>query len=146
MAASASDQTLGTHRRWLVPWHFIAFPILAINVIVAAVAVFKNPGLASVWWLLISIALLLTVFTARNMASTVQDRVIRLEERLRLNQLMPGREAEIAKLTVDQLVGLRFAGDGEVGDLVDKALAGTLKGSEAIKKEVKTWRGDVLRV
>ena len=146
MAVSAAEQTYETHHRWLVPWHFIAFPLLAANVIVAAIAVFKNPGFTTTWLLLVAIALLLTLFTARGMATVNQDRLIRLEERLRLNRLMPGREADIDKLTVDQLVGLRFASDGEVAGLVDRVLAGDLKGRDDIKKEVKTWRGDTLRV
>jgi len=129
-----------------VPWHFIAFPLLLINVIVAAVALFKNPGLTTVWLLLVAIALVLTVFTARSMATVNQDRLIRLEERIRLNQLMPGREADVAKLSLDQLVGLRFADDAEAPGLVDRIMAGDLSDREDIKKEVKVWRGDTLRV
>ena len=146
MAVSAAEQTYETHGRWLVPWHFIAFPLLAINVIVAAVALFKNPSLTTVWLLLVAVALLLTILTARTMATITQDRIIRLEERLRLARLMPGREADIARLAVDQYVGLRFASDEEVPGLVDRVLAGELKDSKAIKKAVKTWRGDTLRV
>ncbi len=146
MAVSAAEQTYETHHRWLVPWHFIAFPLLAANVIVAAIAVFKNPGFTTTWLLLVAIALLLTIFTARGMATTNQDRLIRLEETLRLNRLMPGREADIAKLTVAQLIELRFASDEEAPQLVDRALAGDFKGRNDIKKEVKSWRGDTLRV
>ena len=146
MAASAADQTYATHARWLVPWHFIAFPVLAINVVVAAVALFKNPDMTAVWPLLVAIALVLTVFTARTMATSVQDRVIRLEERIRLNQLMPGREADIAKLTLAQLIGLRFASDEEAPELVESVLAGKLSDQKDIKKAVKVWRGDTLRV
>ena len=145
MAQSAAEQTYATHNRWLVTWHFIAFPLLAINVIVAAVVLFKNPGLTTVWLLLVAIALVLTVFTARAMAITNQDRLIRLEERLRLNRLMPGREDDVAKLSVDQLVGLRFASDAEAPGLVDRVLAGDLSGRKDVKKAVKVWRGDTLR-
>ncbi len=146
MARSAAEQNYDNHNRWLVPWHFIAFPVLAINVIVAAVALFKNPGSTTVWLLLVAIALVLTVFTARTMAITNQDRLIRLEERIRLNQLMPGREADVANLSVEQLVGLRFASDEEAPGLVDRVLAGDLGDQKSIKKAVKVWRGDTLRV
>jgi len=142
----ATPQDYKTHRRWLVPWHFFAFPVLAVNVIVAAVALFKNPGATSAWWLAVSLALAITVFTARTMSITTQDRLIRLEERLRLQSLMPGREADIARLTVDQLIGLRFADDREVPALVDKVLSGEVAGREDIKKAVASWRPDTLRV
>lgn len=145
MAVSAAEQTYDTHARWLVPWHFIAFPVLAINIIVAAIEVFKNPGFTTGWWLLVSIALVLTVFTARTMAISVQDRVIRLEETLRLNRLMAGRENDVAKLTVEQLVGLRFAADDEVVGLADRVLTGEVVGQKDIKKAVKNWRGDTRR-
>ena len=146
MARSAAEQTYATHNRWLVPWHFIAFPLLLINVIVAAVALFKNPGLTTVWLLLVAVALVLTIFTARSMATVNQDRLIRLEERIRLNQLMPGREADVAKLPVEQLVALRFASYAEAPGLVDRVLSGDLSGRNDIKKAVKVWRGDTLRV
>ncbi len=146
MARSSAEQTYATHNRWLVPWHFIAFPLLLINVIVAAVALFKNPGSTTVWLLLVAVALVLTVFTARTMAITNQDRLIRLEERIRQNQLRPGREADVTKLAVDQLVALRFASDAEAPGLVDRVLAGDLSGRNDIKKAVKVWRGDTLRV
>lgn len=146
MARSAAEQTYATHNRWLVPWHFIAFPLLLINVIVAAVALFKNPGLTTVWLLLVAVALVLTIVTARSMATVNQDRLIRLEERIRLNQLMPGREADVAKLPVEQLVALRFASDAEAPGLVDRVLSGDLSGRNDIKKAVKVWRGDTLRV
>ncbi len=140
------SQSYANHRRWLVPWHFIAFPILAINVIVEAIDVFQVPTIGSVWQLLVAIALVLTIFTARNMAITNQDRIIRDEERLRLARLMPGREAEIDRLSIDQLIGIRFASDAEAPGLVDRALAGELPGREDIKKQIKDWRADTKRV
>ncbi len=144
--ASSVPQNYANHRRWLVPWHFIAFPILAINVIIAAVDLVKSPGSSTTWQLLVAIALVLTLLTARTMAICDQDRIIRLEERLRLGRLMPGRDGDIAKLSVDQLIGLRFASDAEAPGLVERALSGELSGREDIKKQIKDWRGDTKRV
>jgi hypothetical protein len=83
---------------------------------------------------------------ARVMVLAVQDRVIRLEMRLRLREVLPADlHARIAELTREQLVGLRFAGDGELPDLVRQVLAGSLKNTTEIKKAVKQWQGDYLR-
>jgi hypothetical protein len=84
---------------------------------------------------------------ARVMALTVQSRLIRLEERLRLQRLMPAEEhAAIAALRLGQLVGLRFAADEEAPDLARRCAAGELKSSGDVKKQVKNWRADHLRV
>ena len=84
---------------------------------------------------------------ARGLALTVQTRVIRLEERLRLQHLMPAEEhAAIAALRLGQLVGLRFASDEEAPALARRCVAGELKSSGDVKKQVQNWRADHLRV
>jgi hypothetical protein len=85
-------------------------------------------------------------FTARGMALRAQDRVIRLEERLRLARLMPGEDALIDSLRPGQLVALRFASDDEVPALVRRCASGDLVKGEQIKKEIRNWRPDYLRV
>ncbi len=91
-------------------------------------------------------ALAIAVTKIRLNALRVQDRVIRLEERLRLASLLPEPlRSRIPELTVGQLVGLRFASDGEVAKLVERALSEKLS-REDIKKAIQTWRPDNLRV
>jgi hypothetical protein len=81
------------------------------------------------------------------MALTVQTRVIRLEERLRLERLIPAAEhAMIAGLAPGHLVGLRFASDEEAPQLARRCAAGELKSSAEVKRQVKQWRADHLRV
>jgi hypothetical protein len=79
-------------------------------------------------------------------ALKVQDRVIRLEERLRLTQILqePLR-SRIPELTVDQLCGLRFASDAELPKLVERTLNEKLKRAD-IKKAIQNWRPDYWRV
>ena len=80
------------------------------------------------------------------MSLRAQDRVIRLEERMRLMQLMPGEQSLIDGLRTNQLVALRFAPDAEAPALARRAAAGELQKGDAIKKEIQNWRPDFLRV
>ncbi len=142
------DQSFASHRRFVPIWHFVAFPILAINVPVALYGLYRDGiSFATVWGALVAVALVLGLFAGRTMAIINQDRLIRLEERLRLEKLLPEElAASIGKLTVSQLVGLRFAADGEVAGLVKRCLDGELAGREEVKKQIQQWRADHLRV
>jgi hypothetical protein len=89
-------------------------------------------------------ALLVVWYTARRSAQIMQDRIIRLEMQLRLARLMPGRD--LTALTLAQLVALRFASDGELPGLVDRALKGEFANGDAIKRAITAWQADWLRV
>ncbi len=140
------EQNYANHRRYLAPWHFFAMPVIAIYTSLKIVRIFDYPGWAAVWEALVAVAFLTALGCARWMALRVQDRVVRLEERLRLERLLPGRRADIERLRTRQLIGLRFASDEEVPALVERVLAGELTGSRDVKKEVRQWRPDFLRV
>src|SRR5512141_1315443 len=120
-------QSYANHRR-IDPWyHVFLFGVLAINVVVALVRLVRYPGLPMAWSVVVSVALVVLLFKVRLYALKVQDRVIRLEERLRLSVLLPEPlRARIPELTLGQLVALRFASDAEVPGLVERALAGAL--------------------
>jgi len=120
--------------------------VLAINFLWALWIVIRTPSGATLWNAIVAAALVAAVLAARVMALTVQDRVIRLEMRLRMREVLPDDlKARIPELTREQLVGLRFACDAELPDLVQKVLAGTLKNATEIKKAVQNWQGDYLR-
>ena len=96
--------------------------------------------------LLLSIAFLLVFFFARIFALTVQDRVIRLEMRLRMQQLLPlDLRSRINDFSVNQLIALRFAGDEELPELARKVLEDKIDHRKTIKKMVKNWQADLLR-
>src|SRR5438132_5273951 len=141
-----SEQTYQTHTRWFPPFHFFVAPVLLINVFVTGYVLYRAPSRLGVWQVIVAIALVMTALTARLMALAVQDRVIRLEMRLRMRELLPpDLQARIGEITREQCVGLRFASDAELPALVRKVLAGELKTSAEIKKQVAQWQGDHLR-
>jgi hypothetical protein len=144
--AEDSVQTYGSHARFLPPWHFFVFPVLLINAVVQIVAMVKAPSLSTGWHAVVGIALALGIFFSRFMPLRVQDRLIRLEETIRLQRLLPGRGADIEKLSLGQLIGLRFASDQELPHLLDRIRAGELVSRSDVKRAVQHWRSDHLRV
>ena len=141
------SQTFENHTRYY-PWHhFVVQPILLLNVLIEAARLYKYQTLYHVYLIVFAIGLLIFSFTARSMALRAQNRVIRLEEQLRLAKLLPATDhALIDKLTPGQLVALRFASDEEVPDLARKCAAGEFSSGKEIKQSIRTWRPDYLRV
>jgi hypothetical protein len=140
-----ADQSYKHHVRWLPPFHFFAVPVLLINTINEFRHVYNNPTRSTAFAAVVAAAILTVAFLARTQALAAQDRVIRLEMRLRLQALAPDLMARFNDLTVPQLVGLRFASDGELADLVRTVLKDGTKQSE-IKKLIKQWQPDYVRV
>lgn len=151
-----SDQTpqsFKKHARFDSPYHLILFAVLVVNI---AITIFFTLELHkfglnhwlvySEWLILLSIAVFIPVLRIRTYPLKVQDRVIRLEERLRLQALAPSEwHAQIYKLSEDQLIGLRFASDDEVVALAKLALEQNLNRKQ-IKERIKSWRPDTFRV
>ena len=141
-----SSQSYQNHVRWLPAFHFFVMPFLLANVILGIRTAYRMPSFSTAWSVALAIALLTLALMARAMAVSVQDRVIRLEMRLRLQQILPvDLKAKINDLTPRQLVSLRFAGDDEMPELVRQVLGGSLGSSKAIKTAIKNWQGDFLR-
>jgi hypothetical protein len=141
-----APQTLANHVKYDPSFHFFLLPVLLLNLFVAGFHIYRHPGFPSAWIFIISFALLVLLGRLRSYATHVQDRVIRLEERLRLNSLLaePLR-SRIGEITDSQLVGLRFASDAELPALVKRALDEKLSRAD-IKKAITNWRPDYSRV
>ena len=141
------SQTLATHRRWIPMWHFFAIPVLVANVVVVAIYFARDPRFINGWALVVAIALLIGILLSRTMPLRAQDRIIRLEERSRLERLLPGElRGRVGELTPSQLIAIRFAPDDEVPELTRRALNGELKSQGDIKRAIRNWRSDHLRV
>jgi hypothetical protein len=136
-------QTYKTHAKFVPLFHYVALPILLINVLVAAYGLVRAPGLPAVWGLLMGVALFLGALFARVFALAAQDRVIRLEERLRMRELLPDTlRGRIHEFSREQLIGLRFASDAELPELAATVLRDNIQKRDAVKKMVKQWRAD----
>lgn len=142
----SQNQNFGNHARFYAPFHFFVAPVLLLNVVWSIVRLVRAFSLEGIVALLVAVALFALAFTARVMALTVQDRVIRLEMRLRMQELLaPELRARIPEFTVDQLVSLRFASDAELPDLARKVLEEKLTDRKAVKKLIREWQPDLLR-
>src|SRR5439155_14761889 len=143
----AEPQTYATHRRWVPYFHFFALPILGLNVLVQIYFLIRHFAWWGVWNILVAAALAALAVATRNMATTAQDRIIRLEETLRLQRCLPADlKGRIGELSTGQLVGLRFCSDGELPELTRAVFSGEVKSRDQIKRRIKSWRPDTLRV
>lgn len=143
----ADTQTYENHVRWLPPFHYFLTPLILINLIFWIVRMVQVPNWDHGWMIVLSIGLVALTLLARTQALTAQDRVIRLEERLRYREVLDPELAEKAqKLRTGDMIALRFASDEELPGLVEKTLNGEFEKPKDIKLAVKNWRGDYLRV
>ena len=141
-----TEQSYRNHRKFF-PWHhYLVVPILIVHFIVQIVRFAQAPGAYNAWLIVFAFALLTFSFTSRVMSLRAQDRVIRLEERVRLAMLMPGEANVIDALAPRHLIALRFASDAEAPSLARRCAQGELASTDAVKKEIKEWRPDYLRV
>ena len=145
--AKETLQTLKNHTRMVPLYHYLAMPILLINFLLSLYSAATELSIQAALDALVAIALLLLVFFARIFALGAQDRVIRLEERLRMQQLLTDNlKPRIAEFTTEQLVALRFASDAELPNLAQRVLDENISERKAIKKLIATWRADYQRV
>ena len=145
--ADKLPQTYANHVRWHPPFHFFLMPVALVLLILTIVNVVRHPDLLESWiLLLIGVMTPVAFLLIRINPLRAQDRVIRLEERMRLQSLLnePLR-SRIGELSEGQLVALRFASDAEIAALVERALKEQMKGAD-IKKAIVSWRADLFRV
>ena len=144
--AEKRPQTYANHVRWVPVFHYFALPLLGINVVWALAGLRNGPTLEVLLGIGVALALAIVAALSRMKAVTVQDRLIRLEERLRMERLLPDDlKARIDEISVPQFVALRFASDGELEALTRKALDEEAD-QKAIKQAIQHWRPDYQRV
>jgi hypothetical protein len=144
--SKSERQSLKNHARFDPTYHFLLFGVILANLVYACFHLYRQPSLSSGWYLVLSLVVVLPYLRLRQYPLKVQDRIIRLEERLRLQALAPAEwHTQIYRLSEGQLIALRFAGDDEVVELAKQALEHNLNGKQ-IKERIKNWRADYWRV
>jgi hypothetical protein len=141
-----SQQTFKNHRRLVPLFHFVCLGLLAACFYHAVMRLYHAPSTETVYQLLLTFALLLLAWYARAFPVTAQDRIIRLEMKLRMQTLAPDLMTRFDSFRIKQLTALRFAGDAELPGLARQVLDGKLVKSADIKKQIRDWQADNLRV
>lgn len=141
------QQSLQNHARMIPAFHYFVFGAFTLNLAAAIVSLVDAVSFATVSGVLTAAALLVLAWYTRVFPLRAQDRIIRLEMRLRLKDVLPpSMRARINDFTPGQLIAMRFASDVELGELAEKVLAGNVTDKKAIKRMIKNWQGDFLRV
>ena len=140
-------QTYANHHRYDPAYHFLLATILAVNLVWMLILAFRGLSFVTGWQVVMAFAFLIMFLKMRSYPLSAQDRLIRLEERLRMKALLPATLVTRAteQLKPSQYVALRFASDEELPGLVQQTLDEDLK-SEDIKKRITSWRADTFRV
>jgi hypothetical protein len=142
----SETQNLKNHARFDPAYHFLLFAVYLLNLIYAGFHLYRQPSLSSGWYLVVSLLAVVPLLKLRTYPLKVQDRVIRLEERLRLQTLAPQEwRNQLHRLNENQLIALRFAADDEVVELATQALEQNLTRKQ-IKERIRNWWPDNWRV
>jgi uncharacterized membrane protein YciS (DUF1049 family) len=139
-------QNFKNHSKIVPAYHYFVLPVLFLNVIWAVARTVMAFSVGTVMGLLVAVALAMGAILWRMFALRVQDRVIRLEMRLRMREILPAElQARIPEFTMGQLVALRFASDAELPGLAKRVLEEKIGESKSIKMLVKDWQADLAR-
>ena len=145
--SEAQPQNYGNHARFVAPFHYVAMPILLINFGWSIYRAATAMSAETIIWAFTALALIIIGLFSRIHALWAQDRVIRLEMRLKLIEVLPDDlKSRIYDLSTGQLVALRFASDAELPGLVRRVLDGSLTEQKAIKQAIVNWKADYQRV
>lgn len=143
----AQPQNYSNHAKRLPPLFLAGVFLSTAAMVGAGILLVVDFSAGNLALFVVAACTAIALLFARRFATGVQDRVIRLEERLRLERLLPDElKGEIGQLTTDQLIALRFASDAELPGLVRRVLAGELASRESIKQAVEDWRPDHQRI
>lgn len=142
-----TPQNYSNHTRWHPPFHFFLFPVMTIHLGWTIYKLTQALTLDNIEQLLLAAGLIVLFLMTRTNALKVQDRVIRLEEQLRYQRLLPADLAKKASaIPARFIVALRFASDEELAVLVKQVLDGKFAKPVEVKRAIQNWRGDYFRV
>ena len=141
----AAQQSSENHAKVVPAYHYLTFGLIVANLVYRVDVAIRAFSLDAVMSLLLAVGVMMAAFWSRVFALRVQDRVIRLEMRLRLLKVAPAVAPRLGEFTINQLCSLRFASDAELPALAERVLAERLDDRKAIKRMIKDWEADLLR-
>jgi hypothetical protein len=145
--SATPEQNAANHARFVTGYHFVAGTLALLNLVWAVYRSITHPTVESHAAILVGVILLLALYYARAFPLAVQDRVIRLEERLRMQRVLPpAMQSRVDEFTPAQLIALRFASDAELPELASKVLNERIMDRKKIKLMIREWRADHIRV
>jgi hypothetical protein len=144
---SVPVQSYSNHAKFVPAFHYVGLPLAFLLLVASTLHLFMAPSVEMAMDFVFALVLNIALFYARVFALAAQDRVIRLEERMRMERLFEGDlKARIGDFTTEQLIGLRFASDAELPGLAQRVLDEKIANRKTIKMAVKDWRADHQRV
>lgn len=142
-----AEQNFANHTRWYPLAHFVIAPIALANLIYQGVKLYRHPSYDGIWMVVIALTLILLSVAARLQALKAQDRVIRLEERMRYASLLtPELARKASELPIGTIIAMRFASDAELPEIASAAVEGKFSTSKDLKQAIKQWKVDDHRV
>ena len=145
--AEKTPQTYANHTRWVPLYHFVCAPIFLLNLLWSVYRLVTGFSAETAATAVLAFALACIFSFSRTFAIKVQDRVIRLEERMRMRELLPADlQPHINDFETGQLIALRFASDAELPDLARAALAENITDRKVLMQRIQSWRPDYQRI
>jgi hypothetical protein len=143
---ASTEQNAANHARFVPGYHYLGGALALLNLIWAITRSVKHPTVESHAAILVGVILLLLFYYLRAFPLAVQDRLIRLEERLRMQRVLPpAMQPRLDEFTASQLIALRFASDAELPELASKVLTERITSRKQIKLLIREWRADHMR-
>ena len=143
----SQPQSAASHAKMVPMYHYVTFALIFIPTVYFLAQAVTAFSVQTLMTALFGVGVIFATLFARLFPLGVQDRVIRLEERLRLARVLPAEmQGDIDSISTDILIGLRFASDGELTEIVRRIQSGELPDRKSVKAAVKSWRADHQRI
>jgi len=143
----SETQSASSHAKMVPMYHYLTFVCVLLPTVYFAVQAVRDFSVGAVMMVVFGVGVILSTLFARIFPLGVQDRVIRLEERIRMERVLPAEmHGRLGDVSTSHLIGLRFAPDDELADLVQRILDGELSDRKSVKQAIRSWRADHQRI
>ena len=143
----SETQSASSHAKTVPMYHYVTFTCVLLPTVYFAVQAVRDFSVGAVMMVVFGAGVISSTLFARLFPLGVQDRVIRLEERIRMERVLPAEmHGRLGEISTSHLIGLRFASDDELADLVKRVMDGDLADRKSVKQAIRSWRADDQRI